>query len=561
MKTKGITALVLLVGLMVSGIVIPASVSAAPAITIEPDTTFSPNEIVTVSGSGLAANTSVYIDLILPNGAVVPSVAQGMTDASGVFEITFTSPDKAGDGYVKVVAGSYTQSILVVFAGTTVQTLVVTVSPYEPKTNQTFRISIKSTTLISKNYVIILRVTDSEGRIQETYHVLHEGGCSIDRSYAVKGDYIINASVDGMGVWVRETITLTQGSTILDDDDDDGTTNQTLNITWTVNKNGAEYSIYVFVIGVGYLTAENLKLMKPSGSIDDLPMVNGVASFTATSKGDYEVQLVKNGRLYTNTITHNPTARLTISSFSDSGTAQVSFTIDGEYPEEGVSVEILGEDTDTEYTLLLTNGQGTFSAGQPEPYHFSVDYQGTTATANAEWRDNYLIEGLSAIQTSSYDAIIVSGTMSGEKSGRGIPNTLVKITINDLGYTGTVKTDTNGGFRLTISLPASERGGIVGGATYQVDAKYGTSVSALASVHVEHDFWGEYGFWVLGGLLLMTVFLYFTGILTWLSKGRIPKWGEGGGWFGHSGGKQREVGAKSLQPGNIELVPPEQFSG
>jgi hypothetical protein len=533
------------------------AIAGTPSVVITPDTEFQPNEVETVSGSSFDANQSVQINLILPDGSQINGVAHGTVGVDGKFGLTFVSPDRSGDGYVVVVVnGTASFSTLVKFKGFSANALQLTIYPSQPTTNKTTTIEVINNELASKNYVVILQTTTPSAENTYSYHVLHNGICNIDKIFLIAGTYVFNVSIDGTTVGKRATVSILQATP--DDDDDDDDTPYTGNITWTIDKAENVYAIQLSNDAGQVITSGIIKAKYPDSSEHNLNIISGSATLTASASGTYELTYTLNSVAHTKSISYTPNIRFTVSTFSSTGDASITLTVDGKTPTDSISINVLGDNSGEIDTVEIFNGQGTFSTNVPDTYTFTLDYGGQTIQKYSTYQDIYIINGLTASQSADKSTLTVSGSLVGQRSGRGIGNTLVKITVDYIGYTNSVRTGTDGTFRATISLAKENRGAIFGGALIDVKAQYGTDEASMTQVKITHNFWGEYGFTIAVGIIVLIGILWAMGILTTLSGGRIPKPFEGGGGGGGFGGG-KAPSSKVLVPTNITLKPPKQM--
>lgn len=479
-------AVFLAVAFTISAMLIPFNASAQAVVTIEPDTTLQPQETVYVNGTGFPVNSTARIDIVFPSGTTVEGIASNMTDANGTLNITFSSPDQMGDGYVKVVVGTTIVSTPVVFEGTGSFQLDVDY-PVEIVADEPATFSVEESDLEDKNYIIEIEVTEPSNSVFWLYHVLHDGKSSFPITFTESGTHSVEMSIENTDYFWEGAIEVEESSS---GGGNGGDTN--LTITWNIVKTGNRYAINLFQEGTGFIQSGSIRVVNPDGTMVDLALVTGTATLEAEEKGNYQLQYQDGGQLYLETISYNPVVSLQATSFTADGQTSITLLIDGQAPQESISLQVTSDSTSNQITL--SNGVGTFTTTETGTYTFSLSHEGLTASTSVTYSETYQIEDFTVRQSENKDYIYVTGKVVGVRSGNGKSDARVQISCAEVNFEQSVKSRSTGSFSCTIPLSSGDKGGFFGGKLVTVEYEYGGDMDDQ-TISLSRDMWGDYWLW------------------------------------------------------------------
>lgn len=476
-----------------------------PQIAILPDEYFTSNEVETVIGTNFYNNSVVRIDLLLPNGQTVEGVASANTDTYGNFSTQFTAPDQNGNGYVKAVCKDQIISRIVYFIGSSSpEVLNVTVSPSTLYTNITSHITVIAPSLVDRNWILIITTVTPSNRDITMYEVLHVGKYEFDYLFGEKGVWLLNVSVEGTPYVNKQYLEVLEGNI----------PPPILNITWDIQHTGNRYSISIYDTGL-LIRNGTVKVTYPNNAIDVIPIpADGVVVFTANITGKYRLSYVNQGREYKSDFTYIPQILINATQFDDNGKTTITVSIDGTPAPDTVTVSVSGAETGI---VTLSGGTGEYTARTIGSYTFTVTYAGTQKTISIAYTETYSINDFMAVQSGDY--IVITGTVIGDKSHKGVSGVTVQIQCPDQEYADTLTSGSDGTF--SGQIPLKNKGSYFSGKSVAVKYIAGGKTQTV-NVKVTPDFWGDW-LWlvvIVAGLFLFA--LWWSGRLSQWSGNRIP---------------------------------------
>lgn len=484
-----------------------------PAVTLS-EITINPDDTVYVYGTDFDTNTTVRIDLYLPTGIIIEGVAYTTTDQNGSFNTSFKAPDTPeGSGYVKAISGNLTVSKYVYFKGSVLYNLEVTI-PDNVYVNEYTNITVNAP-FLTGNHIIDITLTQPDSSILNLYYVLHDGYSNIPIKFAWEGTYHLFLSVEDTPYNYTADITVqknTQAGNTNQQSQQNTENTTTESVKFSVSNNLNIYRISVTSGNETVLSGE-IYLYRPDGKSETLKIEHGIATFIADKTGSYEVQFIKDKRLYTKTISFNPTVKLK-TDVGSTGIMSMDFTVDGSETTAN-AVIYRGESKLT--TVLLVNGIGTYTLPKSGSYTIKASIYNKTAISTIDYQEEPTIENIYA--TVDHDTLWITGTVIGRYSGSPIEDKTISIQVSGIG-TIYARTDNSGKFMETTTIPSDRLG-----QTIYISASVGNYQKTL-SVKTEKDFWGAYGIYIFLIAILLLGIAYKKGYFDWIKKppaGRTKK--------------------------------------
>lgn len=523
-KTMGMVISAMLIMVVCAGL---TNVSAnAPSVVISPDTIFGKGETQTVSGYDFTPNSTCRIDLLLPDASVVQGVVTANVNVNGSFQVTFVSPDKNGDGYLKAVDGDDVVSVLVHFEGTPYadEELLVSLAPNSLLAGQTSVITVTASFLEDANYVIDFAVTTPLNQDYTEFYVLHKGKLQFSYEFELEGYYFFNISVESTPYYYTQLLEVKENP---NGDGGNPTTPQTGNISWEISHVGTDYTVQLWREGYGYITNGSIIVKYPDGSSSTSFVKNGVYEIKATAMGTYTLKYISQGKQYSTTFDYRITVSFTGTSFNSVSKTTLKLLVDGEYPTDSIDVNVSMQEEDYVIdTVTLDDGIGTYTATDVGDYVFEVNYMGITKTITKTYSDTYEVSEVNAVIQGNQ--IYVSGLVLGTKTQSAGDNVMVQVSVPSQGnYKQTVSTISDGSFEAIIDIV--DKGSVFTGMDVTIKASIVsgmgsyTSISSYKSVtiKVSHDILGEYGAWILLLIVILIAVAYKTGFLSKMTRNKI----------------------------------------
>jgi len=515
-KVLAYVSILTLMMVLCAGLVVKANYT--PMVTILPDKNLEKGETVTVKGTNFPINTTVRIDLLLPDSTPADGIAYATVDDNGTFLASFICPDKNGDGYVKITDGTIMLSVLVTFKGSYMpnQQIQVSMNPSTILSDESSHITVMASFLENENYVTDILFVNPIGEDSTSYYVLHKGKLELDFLFKLVGYYWMNISIENTPYYYAQYIDVRQNP----NDDDDGGGNTNFNVTFEVTSTGNEFDVMLWKEGSGYISGGNVTVKSPDGKTKSVPIVDSVAVVTATSMGTYTIKYISNGKQFSTTFSYHVTITFTSSNFDSEGKTDLRLLVDGNAPTGTIDVNVTGA-VDT--VISLDNGETTYTATVVGDYTFQVSYMGLSKSVRETYDDTYSISTLDTQIIG--DTIYVTGMVLGDKTQSAGESKQVQISVpTQDSYKTIVTTEVDGSFEAYVNIV--NKGGIPSGMDVQVKANiyqsFGSSASIkTATVHVGHDIFGEFGVWFFLIGLGIFALLWYTGCLYKWSK---QKW-------------------------------------
>lgn len=508
-----------------------------PSIQILPDEYFAPNEQETVKGTGFTGNATAQIDLILPSGTTLEGVAYASVSPTGAFTAMFNAPNNNGDGYVRATDGVFIVTKLVHYTGVGSGDLSISV-PSSVYANLNTTITITSTTLTKKNYIVDLTVSDPQNTETTKYFVLHSGVVYATWKFLVVGNHIVRAMVEDVNITDTDVVNVLKGSGGggVGGGGGGGGGGGTQNITWIVQKSGSSVLI-MLDDGVDYVQSGSITVISPSMNQTRIALSDGIATFTLTESGTYQFRFTgTDGYTTSKTYTYNPSVSLTASVSSTTGRITITVSVDGSAGSGSVEITKVADGTSD--TATLSAGQTTYIPDETGSYAVYYTYLGKKYSKQVTWSDQPTMDTFYA--SLNQGQVTLSGVVIGKYTQKPMEGTTVTL-LSSAMQKITTATDENGEFSEVVDV--SGMGAYFSKTTLQFTAQAG-STKKTASVSIEKNFFADY--WVVLafiGLIIIFVF-YRYGFLHKASGGKM---GVPGGM-----GKRQPFGAK---PGKSFMNP------
>ena len=504
MKWKNVVITLMLAVMVLLPSALTATGSTVPEVSLS-TTEIAPNQNISVDGTGFPSNQTVRIDLYLPSNIEVKGVSYAITDMNGTFNTTFIAPDsQEGYGYVEAISENISISKYVHFKGNVKDDLQI-VLPDKIYAQNNTAITVKAPFLKDKNYILDVSISRPDSSQMTLYYVLHDGYCTFTREFQYIGEYSMYFSVEGTSYNNTTAFNVVSVKPENPNYPTQNTTN-TIPTQWSVSANLNTFWISLNIYNTTVMSG-NFYLYTPTGERKTIEIKNGVAGFTASTIGNYEVQYIYEKKIYKTQISFSPKLSLS-TQVADDGLLTVKFSLNGKPYSVNATIYENAKKIDT---IQCPDGVGTYNLPSSDSYSVKVSVFGNIATSNFNYEEQSKLTNL--YTQADGNTLWIAGIVVGQYSGKELADRTVKIDITGIG-TIYAKSDEYGKFTKSVTIPDNQLGN-----TIYIDVSSGNYQQTL-SAKTEQNFWGEYGIYIVVIILLILAITYKLGYFDkYLKKG------------------------------------------